>query len=346
MLAGTPWRDLEAPEEVRAVPTMLSPQEQALLYTLARDHAGGEGAIVDAGCFLGGSSAALLAGVRDRPAPWTGPPVASYDQFLVEEYTLDQFFSDMPGVRVGDSFRSRYDRNVAGYGVPHDVHEGDVAEIGWPGGPIDVLFLDLLKTWEINDAVLHDFFPHVVPGRTVLVHQDYGWGQLPWLQMTVELMRDSLRWLDAVGVLPRLSRRAPDPRAPVHGRPPARRRRPREARPDRSGHRPRRRRIGGDGHAVQGGRRSPEIGRPEDAAQARGRGRREHQGSVGSAVRRGHCASNSGWSRRGAAASTACSGGASAGGGAPAAGRAALRPVRPGSPRAAPARVRPRRRAP
>ncbi len=52
---------------------------------------------------------------------------------------------------------------MAGYGVPHDVHEGDVVEIGWAGGPIDVLFLDLLKTWEINDAVLHDFFPHVVP---------------------------------------------------------------------------------------------------------------------------------------------------------------------------------------
>jgi hypothetical protein len=71
-------------------------------------------------------------------------------------------------------------------------------EIGWSGGPIEVLFLDLLKTWEINDAVLRDFFPHVVPGRTIIVHQDYGWGQLPWLQMTVELMRGSLRWLDAL----------------------------------------------------------------------------------------------------------------------------------------------------
>jgi hypothetical protein len=197
-LARRPWRDVMAPEEVRAVPTMLSPEEQALLYVLARDHAGGEGAIVDAGCFLGGSSAAVLAGVRDRPGPWTGPPVVSYDCFRVEEYTLEQFFSDAPGVRVGDSFRSRYDRNVSGYGVPHEVREGDVVEFGWGGGPIDILFLDLLKTWEINDAVLRDFFPHVVPGRTVVVQQDYGWGQLPWLQMTVELMRSSLRWLDAV----------------------------------------------------------------------------------------------------------------------------------------------------
>jgi len=107
VLAGRPWRDIAAPEEIHSVPTMLSPEEQALLYTLARDHAGGEGAIVDAGCFLGGSSVALLAGVRDRAEPWSGPPVASYDCFRVEEYTLERYFSDMPGVRVGDSFRSR-----------------------------------------------------------------------------------------------------------------------------------------------------------------------------------------------------------------------------------------------
>ena len=42
-----------------------------------------------------------------------------------------------------------------------------VGRVG-PGGPIDVLFLDLLKTWEINDAVLRDFFPQVVPGQHCL----------------------------------------------------------------------------------------------------------------------------------------------------------------------------------
>ena len=61
---------------------MLSDWELSLLYCLARDYADpGVGAIVDAGCFLGGSTGALLAGVRDRPEPWSGPPVASYDMF-------------------------------------------------------------------------------------------------------------------------------------------------------------------------------------------------------------------------------------------------------------------------
>ena len=198
MLSRRSWRDLEAPAEVLAVPTMLSPQEQVLCTRWPATTPAARRRSWTRAASSGGSSAALLAGVRDRPGAWTGPPVASYDCFRVEEYTLERYFSKVPGVRVGDSFRPQYDANVARFAAPHEVHEGDVVEIGWQRGPIDVLFLDLLKTWEINDAVLHDFFPHVVPGRTIIVHQDYGWGQLPWLQMTVELMRDSLRWIDAL----------------------------------------------------------------------------------------------------------------------------------------------------
>jgi hypothetical protein len=177
---------------------MLSKPERRLLYALARDYAEDDAAIVDAGCFLGGSTAALLSGVRDRAQAWAGPPVTSYDLFRVEAYTIPEFFRDDPSVRIGDSFRDRFDANVAGFGVPHIVHEGDIAEIGWSGGPIDVLFLDVIKSWETNDGILRDFFPHLVPGRSVIVHQDYGWGYLPWIPITVELMNDSVRLIDAM----------------------------------------------------------------------------------------------------------------------------------------------------
>ena len=196
-LVRRPWRDLVLPPDATGIPTMLSKMERRLLYSLARDYAG-EGAIVDAGSFLGGSTAALLAGVRDRTEPWAGPPVASYDLFQVDEYMVPKFFADDRSVQLGDSFRARFDEHVSRFDVPHAVHEGDVTKLGWSGGPIDVLFLDILKSWEINDAVLRDFFPSLVPGRSVIVHQDYGWGDTPWIPVTVELMRDSLVLLDWV----------------------------------------------------------------------------------------------------------------------------------------------------
>jgi hypothetical protein len=193
-LIGRPWRDVTLPADAIGIPTMLSKAERRLLYSLARDYATGDGAIVDAGCFLGGSSAALLAGLRDRTEAWRGPPVESYDLFRIEEFTIPKFFDR--SARVGASFRPRYDAHLARFGVPHVVHEGDITELGWSGGPIDVLFLDVLKSWEINDAVLHDFFPSLVPGRSVIVHQDYGWGDTPWIPITVELIRDSLVLVD------------------------------------------------------------------------------------------------------------------------------------------------------
>jgi len=193
-LLGRPWRSDRYDAALPWVKTMLSKDERRLLYTLAREYAPGDGAIVDAGCFLGGSTVALLGGVRDRARRWDGPPVASYDLFRVDAATISKYFDG--SVTPGDSFRGRFDANVAGFGVPHVVHEGDIADIGWADGPIDVLFLDVLKTWELNDAVVRDFFPSLVPGRSVIVHQDYGWGWQPWIPITVELMGDSLQLVD------------------------------------------------------------------------------------------------------------------------------------------------------
>ena len=193
-LLDRPWRGVVLPPDAVGIPTMLSKAERRLLYALARDYAAGDAAIVDAGCFLGGSTAALLAGVRDREDIWNGPPVESYDLFRVDASMVPKFISG--DVSLGESFRARYDEHVSRFDVPHEVHEGDITAIGWSGGAIDVLFLDILKSCEINDAVLRDFFPSLLPGRSVIVHQDYGWGDLPWIPITVELMRDSLVLVD------------------------------------------------------------------------------------------------------------------------------------------------------
>jgi hypothetical protein len=193
-LAGRPWRGDNPDADVPWVKTMLSGEERRLLYTLAREYASGDAAIVDAGCFLGGSTVAFLGGLRDRAERWGGPPVVSYDLFRVDPATIPKYFDG--SVSAGDSFRARFDANVAGFGIPHVVHEGDIAEIGWTGGRIEVLFLDVLKSWELNDAVVRAFFPSLVPGRSVVVHQDYGWGWQPWIPITVELMGGSLRLVD------------------------------------------------------------------------------------------------------------------------------------------------------
>jgi hypothetical protein len=202
-LERRPWSDVELPAEVLRAPSMLSQSERRALYVLARDYFQGAGRIVDAGCFLGGSTIALAAGLRDRAQEPENSAIVSYDLFRVEPYTLEHFRDDLPSTSTGDSFRPAFDANLSGFPGRYDVREGDIREIGWSGEPIEILFLDIVKTWEISDSVLSDFFPHLIPGRSVLVQQDCLWGTHPWLQVTMEILREyfaCVDWIDGSAI--------------------------------------------------------------------------------------------------------------------------------------------------
>jgi hypothetical protein len=191
------WIDVDLPDALAEYPTMLAYEERQLLYWLARDVWEGSGAIIDAGCFLGGSTASLASGLRARPgyspAGRPGWPIATYDRFEVEGYTVDAgFFDSWPNIGTGDSFRPAFDESLGGLASETTVSEGDITTAGWSGEPIEILFLDVLKSWEVNDAVSGAFLPPLIAGRSVIVQQDYIHGMLPWIHITMELLGDSL----------------------------------------------------------------------------------------------------------------------------------------------------------
>jgi hypothetical protein len=198
LLRARPWRFVEVPDAVAGVPTMLSYRELQLLHWLARDYFTGAGRIVDGGSFLGGSTAALASGLAARADGPRGAAIASYDLFRVEEYTLAQFAAFLPDPTVGASFRPVFDANIAPWARHVEVREGDACAIGWSGEPIEVLFLDIVKTWQVNDLVLAQFLPCLMPGRSVIVQQDYLWGSCHWIHLTMELLDGSVERLDAM----------------------------------------------------------------------------------------------------------------------------------------------------
>jgi hypothetical protein len=188
---------VELPDVVANYPTMLTEGERRLLHWLARDVWEGWGSIIDAGSFLGGSTISLATGLHARPGglPPTAPspPIATYDLFLVEQYALDGgYFERWPQLRLDDDFQPAFAEMLGEHAGATAVHAGDITQERWDGGPIEILFLDVLKLIEINDAVLPTFMPSLVGGRSVLVQQDYVHGMLPWIHITMELLQDSL----------------------------------------------------------------------------------------------------------------------------------------------------------
>jgi hypothetical protein len=162
---------------------MLSSQELHLLYDLGRRHSGA-GRVVDAGCFLGGSTVALGTGLRDGGTP-AGPVIRTYDLFRAGWWTRESGFPEVEGLADDESFRPVFDRNVEPVAAWVDVVEGDIHALQWPGEPIEVAFLDVLKDWEANDRVVAQLFGHLLPGLGILVQQDFVHEFCPWIAVTM-----------------------------------------------------------------------------------------------------------------------------------------------------------------
>lgn len=169
---------------------MLSPGELRLLHDLSRDHWCGRGLIVDAGCFLGGSTMALGHGIRSN-SRWACAPVKpiihSYDLFQIEQWTVGPYF---PKTRsAGESFEGEYRSNIAAIRDLVEVHPGNVMTQRWDGKEIEILFVDLAKHWTVSDFVVRTFFPRLVPGHSVVLQQDYLYHEWNgWIIVTMELL--------------------------------------------------------------------------------------------------------------------------------------------------------------
>lgn len=196
------WRATPVPAACAGVPTMLVPDELRLLHHLGDQYYSGLGSIVEAGAFLGGSTVALAAGLRQnlaRRGYSAQRLIHSYDRFEVEEWMLGRYFPK--GTPAGASFRASYDQNVAPYADLVEVHAGDIEDHPWAGGPIEILFIDVAKHWTICDWITAQFFPHLIAGRSIVVQQDYLYHHwVAWLHITMEFYSEYFEYLCDTGV--------------------------------------------------------------------------------------------------------------------------------------------------
>lgn len=180
---------------------MLMQDELRLLEFLSEDYWRGDGVIIDAGCFLGGSTLALASGLRKNLARCgiaEKPLIHSYDLFRIEDWTRGVYFPE--SAQAGDSIRADFDRNIAGYAPLVRVREGDITASEPPSRPIEILFVDLAKHWTVCDWITENLFPHLIPDRSIIVQQDYLYHHWTgWLQVTMEYFAEEFEILCDTG---------------------------------------------------------------------------------------------------------------------------------------------------
>ncbi len=174
--------EIKAPKGVVDYPSMTTDAEKALLYWLARDYYAGEGIIVDAGIFLGASTNAFATGLSEnKRARWTrSKPICSYD-IAVWVASMDRYlgFSNVQAalqgavIQSGDSFEPVLRKLLRRHMDVVDLHIGDIVALAQTNHPVEIAFYDCLKTNDRDIAVFRAFAPHYIPGRTVVLQQDF-----------------------------------------------------------------------------------------------------------------------------------------------------------------------------
>lgn len=178
--ARRPWTAVSEADLGAAaqVPTMLTPEEGQLYHWLGR-RAQGAGATVDLGAYAGGSAARLLSGLALSGQPFH---LHSYDRFRSSRAFWARFLPEEPLPEADDAdLLPVVRRNLTPWASQVTLHVGDIGEMRWTGGPVEILSVDAAKGSAMADHIAAEFFPALVPGRSILIQQDYLMAVQPWL---------------------------------------------------------------------------------------------------------------------------------------------------------------------
>jgi len=196
-IKAAPWYGTPDSAVDESIFSMLPIQERKMLSWLAENLDFQDACVVDAGCFLGGSTMALCRGLARNPVPNKVGKITVYDMFVAPQdaYSLNAIgHGRTPGTSVLDIFEA----NVSGFRHFLDVRVGDFCEQTAPPEPISLCFVDIAKTWEVNDHVVRTFFPRLIPGRSILVQQDYNDHSCPWVNLTMARFAEHFEYLNDV----------------------------------------------------------------------------------------------------------------------------------------------------
>lgn len=93
-------------------------------------------------------------------------------------------------LQTGDDFLPVFLRETAAYAPWIDARKQDLTSYRWDGGPIEILFVDAAKSWELTNAIFRGFGPFLEPGRSRIVLQDFRYYETHWLPLIFDSRPD------------------------------------------------------------------------------------------------------------------------------------------------------------
>lgn len=166
-----------------ALVDICSPWEVAWVTRYMATEFTGSGAVVELGPFLGDITIGILKGLRQNSTVHSAT-IDSYDLFVFED--IEDRTAELPlsgRFHNGESFLPLYKSRLGRDRGLVTAHQGDVSDESWDAGrPIEFLFNDVAKTWDIWNHLKSTFYRSLQVAGTV-VEQDWAHACTPWLHL-------------------------------------------------------------------------------------------------------------------------------------------------------------------
>ena len=198
-LSAKPWEGYPVPDRIYMPHGMIGFEERRMLYWLGAEHYSGAGVIVDAGAYLGASAFALASGLaQSRHAGATHAVVHSYDRFVADDdYIQNDISQRFHPVPPGYDYQGLFEFQTALCRDNIIAHCGDFIASPVPDAPIEILFVDVAKTGSLNARLVEHYFTRLIPGKSVVVQQDFYQAWYPYIPITMEYFGDWFAVVDA-----------------------------------------------------------------------------------------------------------------------------------------------------
>ena len=177
-LTKAPWSHLRLPD--CAIPGMIT-EEEKRYYVWVGSYFSGIGGAAELGPWLGCSTYYIVAGLRATP-PFVGRRLAVFDDFVWRSSWMDRHYAEEDRPANGADFLGlfeSYTSEIADFGAPVRCQISPTYEnrslpgLSWTQGPVELLYVDCGRTFEVNEAWWNVFEPSFIPGHTLIVMQDW-----------------------------------------------------------------------------------------------------------------------------------------------------------------------------
>jgi hypothetical protein len=115
------------------------------------------------------------------------------------------------GINKGDDFLALFTENIANIKDHVKPVQGDIMAVKSYDKPIEVLFVDLAKSEALMRHVMKVFYPKVMVGEGIVIHQDYKFVGMPYLKLYQQAFSDYFELLPFAADVPTVAYRLKKP---------------------------------------------------------------------------------------------------------------------------------------